>query len=1793
MNEKALQRLFELAKEDGYANTFEDFALLLSNNEEAASTMFNLAMNDGYEKSFEEFSTLIGFVKKKKENELTTALPLETGTSQPSALSRNQRLNITPTAEKDTAIERLFGKNEVTDFFGDLYRSGVQGISQGATVDDALKVFRKGETISDEDLQDYISAVNKMESFGPSDEMQDFSRIYEQEGKGVLGFLKGVLKNKSVIPQLFISSIAAMINKGSISAGLGGAGVGATAGSVAPGIGTLAGGIGGAIGGLSGALETGLAYTEFLQEELAKKNLPFDDDGIRQILSDETAMNKITNRALGRGISIAAIDAVTGGVASNLTRKTAKAVGKLAATGVGIGTEMIGGATGEAVGRAVAGQEMDVAEIGFEGVVGTATAPLTVTAGLLKAPKYKLNGGLATRKQVETLLNEGTPEEIAGANITVTNNQELFDRAAEAKQDAIVGEKIKQTLPKNVEVSNEKLKELVTEFKVVRDLKQNETATSEEIKNAENKYKELKDAIQKPSTEEIPLPKQPETSPAVGDGDPEGAAPSREIAPKDTEAEKLAEESETEIEITEDEIESLSQDIQRAEDEGTLKDNIGEKAYRDGEEGMIKIDDQNVNTLVFETNNQIVELGNIDEVGNNILATQNLTLIPPEGVDVTKVDDAADVVDVDGIKYKIIGRRKDKKGKAVVRVKEIETGLDRRFVGPKAERILKDQALKKPSTPPPVSVTLERVQTTQPEINQVIYEQKSLNEIIKLEKKAKKDLKAFEKTVLNEMVAETMNKDLVQVKENIFQVTQEPDGKFKVSQMREDGKLVPRLDEQIRTTAINKFKQEKNLKEKSLIKKAERKINQFKKDQQDVIIKTLDSFIEKTSTKGRAFDVTIGLPLSIANTSLKVIKAAYKAGKSLAEAIADGIKFLKEQGYRPNEIEYKKFVLENLKKPAPQKSKTTKAKKQPTKVKEQPAPKAKVPPKPTEPAPRPEISKEIQEGVDNVKPAFNKITEANTKLGLDNIASQVKVAVTKRDNVMLQKMRSTPGPYYDQSLGVNNSTVIYDNTLAPIAESQAQLEGRFQKVKDVARQAQSLIDFEGQSKTQKKLGISRLRNKALKDGLEIGLYMQVREANANKIGDNFNNEIAPNPVEMLDASIKVSPEAEAKTLQELYNKYVENGLIDKDKIFENFTPAQKKALKIIDKKNKELEPLIKTILQRRDKSFEPIKEYAHRVVLKSSDQDKIDVMDSSDKYSDPSTRAGTSFERSEGVKPIDYNPFTSLLLGTQETYLDYYVSPEADKVQSITEELKNVYKDGNEGQKQAVDAIDRAVKEILRNTYLRTFMGARDINVGSKVLREVERNAYRAMLSSAPRAMAEYISNSVMLLSVDPAIVADAYTKYGGLNLNPSRYNDILLELGSAEIRKLGSTTTIDNKAIDVNDYMNLGETKQGMINNPVFQKMDQIFQYGPKQIYKGFAGLADTLMRSGDKLVAKPLWPSTFANQFEKNVKEYTGEDIDITMKDFDEISKGESKYITDDKYKKAKLEAVRAADRITAQFVTSGNPINAIIKNVRNRRGEGKYGLMDYYRVVNSYMANFQLNEYATARFAIGALFKSGYLNPRQATALLTGVLGRMTSYLVMYKVFSMFMDNLLGAPEEEQEDIKDLTIRQLIGSGATLAFRGGIGNIWSLPINLGIENINKNYLDELRDGAPYDAYDNSIVYSLLSLDDFGEKSIPEMAAPILAGPFGPIAKSLFRSADLTARMNNAKTDAAREKAAEELFNRMVAFEFIGLLGYIPLYKDARRLALKKRFPEEKNKLTKSELKKLNPKLYKMLYD
>ena len=444
---------------------------------------------------------------------------------------RNTQLGSQPQTEKDTAIERMFGKGEVTDFFGDLYRSGVQGINQGATVDDAISLFAQGKNVSEEDLQEYIAAVNQMESFGPSEEMQDFSKIYQEEGKGVYGFLKGVANNPTVLPQLFTSSIAAMLNPASLTAGAIGA-AGGTA--VAPGIGTIAGGI----AGVSGALETGLAYTEFLKEELEKKGLEFNEEGIRTILEDEDAMDSIQNRSLGRGFSIAAIDALTGGLAAGVTRRAALKTGRALAGAAGAGVEAAGGATGEVVARLAAGQEMDVAEVGFEAVTGTATAPLSVAVGLSKPARYKLNGGEATLKQVQTLLNKGTAQEIAATEISIENNSELKKLAETKKQDVRLEGHLRNVFP---DIPDEGIKELLPLEKRRRALIDNPTkSAANELKKVDEKIDEItnkytEDAVQKPSTEEVDVSQPTQDSPTVGEGDTQGTAVTRETETVETE----------------------------------------------------------------------------------------------------------------------------------------------------------------------------------------------------------------------------------------------------------------------------------------------------------------------------------------------------------------------------------------------------------------------------------------------------------------------------------------------------------------------------------------------------------------------------------------------------------------------------------------------------------------------------------------------------------------------------------------------------------------------------------------------------------------------------------------------------------------------------------------------------------------------------------------------------------------------------------------------------------------------------------------------------------------------------------------------------------------------------------------------------------------------------------------------------------------------------------------------------------------------------------------------------------
>jgi len=490
MNE--LKKLYDVLIRDGYyTKSFDDFQVQFS-DPVYVQKVYDVINRDGlFTNDIEVFQEKYS-VKKKDDSQPVSVSPSENG-----LLEQPQTFRPLPTGkiisrEEDTAIERTLGKNFVTDFFGDIYRAAEQGVKQGAAVDDALKIFGKGTNVTPENVQAFIEAQNALADTPESDEMIKFNADFEEAGGGMFGFIKALVQNRGqVIPQLFVSSVTAMMNPASLAAAGGaiatGTGAGATAGAAAGGVGAIPGAIGGfisslpfALGASGGTLETALSFGEFLQEEVSKNGKEFTEEAVMEVINNPEAMTRIRGKAAGRGLTIGIIDRYTSGIAGKAVKSmgsAAKGATRLQRAGQDAkrlvaagGIESVGGSLGETAARVVAGQELDVREIGFEGIAGTATAPFSFAYGqLLGQPQYNINNGVVSREKIEEAINNYTDEDFARAKIKIENDPELLELAKKRKDDLKIRDQVilegQATLPQLPENIREKVIELEIEAK--------------------------------------------------------------------------------------------------------------------------------------------------------------------------------------------------------------------------------------------------------------------------------------------------------------------------------------------------------------------------------------------------------------------------------------------------------------------------------------------------------------------------------------------------------------------------------------------------------------------------------------------------------------------------------------------------------------------------------------------------------------------------------------------------------------------------------------------------------------------------------------------------------------------------------------------------------------------------------------------------------------------------------------------------------------------------------------------------------------------------------------------------------------------------------------------------------------------------------------------------------------------------------------------------------------------------------------------------------------------------------
>jgi len=379
-----------------------------------------------------------------------------------SRLGKAQDLTVDPTmSQSDTGSQSADGLSESQDdnvnWFDQTWFG--RGYAAASTTGEATDLFMEGSDVSMETIQEFIKAKEgEAKAHVPSERMNRFQKKYKEEGSSWTAFFRGVRDEPSLLSELFVQSLGTQVgtffdsDKARMATAAGGAaGAGATA---YLGYGAIAGGAAGAMGGLATSMETALTFGELIETELAKDKLEFTDKNIKALLESSKG-KEIRNKAIGRGLTIGAVEALTGGVAGRVTTgvlKTAKTAGKavtktrkVAAAGAGIVVEGVGGGAGEVGGRLAAGQEMDAAEIGFEAITGTTTAPLNVGGALLryKKPVYKLNGKVVEYKDMKDFVETADDIDVAKANIVMENDLSGLDALANKKQtDAITDSQV-------------------------------------------------------------------------------------------------------------------------------------------------------------------------------------------------------------------------------------------------------------------------------------------------------------------------------------------------------------------------------------------------------------------------------------------------------------------------------------------------------------------------------------------------------------------------------------------------------------------------------------------------------------------------------------------------------------------------------------------------------------------------------------------------------------------------------------------------------------------------------------------------------------------------------------------------------------------------------------------------------------------------------------------------------------------------------------------------------------------------------------------------------------------------------------------------------------------------------------------------------------------------------------------------------------------------------------------------------------------------------------------------------
>ncbi len=783
-------------------------------------------------------------------------------------------------------------------------------------------------------------------------------------------------------------------------------------------------------------------------------------------------------------------------------------------------------------------------------------------------------------------------------------------------------------------------------------------------------------------------------------------------------------------------------------------------------------------------------------------------------------------------------------------------------------------------------------------------------------------------------------------------------------------------------------------------------------------------------------------------------------------------------------------------------------------------------------------------------------------LPITRMYSKLKSILTRRKSID-EMVRRNPLFYIDQLFGDFKTKDIFNAVFGKAAQAVAKFRTDLKSVQGRIEKAERAV--------MKEFG--RDNNKFVNSKFKQMAYMIELEHLSNP----NNKEV--NPVsDFLKATIKRIKsgntkygKTDAKMLQDILDTYTDsNGNFDNDALYNSFTKAEKNSIKILQDINAELGPKATyTANIIRGEGIKPRANYVHlNVIQENAPGDVMGAPSFVEQYNNslrPSTRAKSNIERTGAVSALDFDVYASVQRGAKYTLMDFHLTEPirtSRRTLNRMEEKLNGDTSMSDKQQEIFNAIKAAFDESVENLLMNSYT---ENSVADKVFDYVQKQGYRSILAGTGRFVAELTSNMSYALIVDPKsfIMGTKMMKM----FNSENGVNIMRNLGSTETNRLYPSDTLSGKMVDSNILNQSIGVSGGKAKNKFSNFLGKMWNQSGQRWIKGVEFTADTLISTPDKLIMKPIWFGTFEKTFTK-----------ITGKkpDFAKISSNDTAYM--EQYRDALSEAKTRADKSSVMAGATDNAFMGLLKGT-NRPNMSMS--LKAFNAFNNFMTRFLIFEYVTARTGIMNMIGKGELSKAQGAALIGGVTSRMVLYTLVGSILSEALSELTNDDDDKDDlfagksfgdtvmnkgksDSKsfDKRLGQSFASAFTsLLFGRDFGNATKSIINYGIEDINENQLQFLRDGD-YDPYKDGIQYNIVPRPKQGRGTGLADFLMKMGAAYGPI----LGTADLLTKKltePDRKTADARERQDAERYVRL-PLELLGNLGFIPLYKDVRKMVL-----------------------------